>query len=419
MPARFDWAVPTILGNNDEPVNGADAATKLYVDNALANVSGEQIANGTTVLGIPTANGAIVANIAAVDALSINSNGTATTVTLGTSTIVGEAGDLTLAGEVIVDSTGNGALLPVANVTQTLGSSSLRWQEVWANRTTATVANASTINVDIINANAVLTDTIRNGNSNIFIDENSTIKMQVTGGANTFEFREAAGTGFAELYTPTNLVLSSGNVELPTGNLGLSAGRFTLFDISQMKIDGGITPVAQGYVPVTGTANGIMDWLPMGARTELTCGATTVNANSTGTIGWTIVRNDIGLTFSTLLGTPNAQITSTYAGNLALLFNWQVVWSSPATMTGTRRAAIRENSNNQDVIVGAQLAANQPIILQASTMIYLSDNSGGVDFSVENYGADTAQYGGAVSPTSDWFLAPSTKCVITLLGKLP
>ena len=420
MPARFDWVTPTILGNNDLPVNGTDAATKQYVDDALANVSGDQISNGTSSMSIPTADGTINASVGGnANIFIISGDSTSTTVTLNTSTISGRGNGVTVAGQLVVDSSGSGAVLPAANTTQTLGNTDLRWQEVWANRTIATIANASTINVDIMNANTVFTDTVRNGNSNIYIDENSTIKMQVTGGANTFEFRENSGTGFAELYTPTNLLMTSNNIELPTGNLGLSAGNLNLFDIGQLQIDGGVTPVAQGYVPVTADANGVMGWLPLGARTELTCGVTTVNPNSTGLIGWTIVRNDIGLEFGTQAGVPNAVITSSFTGNLALMFNWQVVWSSPSTMTGTRRAALRENSNNQDVIVGQQLAAGQPIILQATTMVYLSDNSGGIDFNVENYGTDAAQYGGAVTPTGDWFLAPSTRCVITLMGKLP
>ena len=48
MAARFDWAVPTVLGNNDEPTLAGDSATKNYVDQKLGNVTiSDNIIQGT------------------------------------------------------------------------------------------------------------------------------------------------------------------------------------------------------------------------------------------------------------------------------------------------------------------------------------------------------------------------------------
>jgi len=62
MAARFDWAVPTILGNADEPVLDTDVATKAYVD--ANSGGGNSIVNGnTSVVANPT-NVKISANVA-------------------------------------------------------------------------------------------------------------------------------------------------------------------------------------------------------------------------------------------------------------------------------------------------------------------------------------------------------------------
>lgn len=98
MPARFNWAVPTILGNEDPPVLPTDVATKGYVDSVVGtgsaisngNSSVEVIAldgnvnvavDGNTVAVFNSDGANIIGNITAdnlgnVSALSLNGNST-------------------------------------------------------------------------------------------------------------------------------------------------------------------------------------------------------------------------------------------------------------------------------------------------------------------------------------------------------
>jgi hypothetical protein len=325
MAATFNWAVPTILGNNDEPVQATDAATKDYVDNALANVSGSSISNGTSNVSIESADGGVNFNLS------------------------GNVGTLVIAKE------GNNN----ANIISSGGGNIL------------------------ITARNLIPD------GNLTVAGNASAGNISTGGA-------LSVTGNA----------SAGNIS--------TAGNITVAGPSSLIIPGG----AVGDVLSTDGAGNI-SWLNIGAVSQFAGASQAVGANSTVTISWSVVnRNDIGLTLSTIGGTANGSISYTGAGTLVLGITWRVVWNTPTTQTGARRAYIRENSNNKDVITAGPITGIPCIVQQTTTILTLSSTSGGIDIGCENYGSDSCTVGGATTPTSDFYLAPSNLCTITLLGKI-
>ena len=325
MAATFNWAVPTILGNNDEPVQATDAATKDYVDNALANVSGSSISNGTSNVSIESADGGVNFNLS------------------------GNVGTLIIAKE------GNNN----ANIISSGGGNIL------------------------ITARNLIPD------GNLTVAGNASAGNISTGGA-------LSVTGNA----------SAGNIS--------TAGNITVAGPSSLVIPGG----AVGDVLSTDGAGNI-SWLNIGAVSQFAGASQAVGANTTATISWTVVnRNDIGLTLSTIGGTANGSISYTGAGTLVLGITWRVVWNTPTTQTGARRAYIRENSNNKDVITAGPITGIPCIVQQTTTILTLNSSSGGIDIGCENYGSDSCTVGGATTPTNDFYLAPSNLCTITLLGKI-
>jgi hypothetical protein len=167
MAARFDWAVPTILGNNDEPVLGTDVATKAYVD--ANSGGGNSIVNGNT---------SVIANPANV----VFSAGRANNFTFGhepEGTILYFEQDVGVNSfiQTIPGTSGlnicNGLTVTLNSVEpfsgdETLGSPSLRWDNVYADNidVLGTIV-AATGNIGNINANTIIANTINTSGGNI------------------------------------------------------------------------------------------------------------------------------------------------------------------------------------------------------------------------------------------------------------
>jgi hypothetical protein len=359
MAARFDWAVPTILGNNDEPVQATDAATKDYVDNALANVSGSSISNGTSNVSIESADGGVNFNLSGnVGTLVIAKEGN------NNANIISSGG-----GNILITARN---LIPDGNLT--------------------VAGNASAGNISTGGA--------------LSVTGNASAGNISTGGALSVTGNASAGN------------ISTGGALSVTGNASAgnisTAGNITVAGPSSLIIPGGTI----GDVLSTDGAGNI-SWLNIGAISQFAGASQAVGANSTVTISWSVVnQNDIGLTLSTIGGTANGSISYSGSGTLVLGITWRVVWNTPTTQTGARRAFIRENSNNKDVIVAGPITGIPCIVQQTTTILTLSSTSGGIDIGCENYGSDSCTVGGATTPTSDFYLAPSNLCTITLLGKI-
>jgi hypothetical protein len=383
MAARFDWAVPTILGNADDPVLDTDVATKAYVDAAAG--SGNSISNGNSAVAIATVDGNV-------------------TITANTTHawVFDDSGNLTLpaTGELVVTSgiVGSGAS-PAPYLS---GFSSLGAVTVTA---TGNVAGGNLTTAGAV----VATGNITGGNLNVTGNIVDTGALSIITGANGNISLSPNGTG---IVTASGAFTATGNI---TGGNISTAGNLTLAGASSLRIPGG---TAGDTLATDG--NGNLTWLNLGAVTKLTSGTDTtgysVSANSTIVLPWDIVTNDIGLVLAPQGQTQNAIIRNVSGRTLVLGVTWRVVWNIPTNPTGSRRVALRENSNNKDVQINAPVSGQPVIISSSTTIVVMPSGSGGIDFLCENYGSDQCGVGGDATPTGDYFFGPSNEATIVLLA---
>ena len=323
-------AISNITGAN---VTGAVAYATTANSVAGANVSGAvnlanyaSVANsvaGSNVSGaVNLANYASVANSVAganitgtvanaTYALTSGSSNTAGTVTTNAQpniTSVGTLTGLTVAGNI----------LPNANVTYNLGSSTQRWKDLYLSGNTIDL-NGSTISSDangitltnplggtftVVGTGSSNTATVVNGNSSIVIQANSEIDFNVTGTSNI-------------VVISSNGIATSANANI-TGNL--TAG----------NISTGGTLVATGNI--TGgnlkTSNGVYS-----ATANITGNLTTGNAN----LGNTATANYFAGNGSALSSITGANVTGTVANAT------YAVSSGSATTAGTVTTASQPN----------------------------------------------------------------------------
>ena len=323
-------AISNITGAN---VTGAVAYATTANSVAGANVSGAvnlanyaSVANsvaGSNVSGaVNLANYASVANSVAganvsgavanaTYALTSGSSNTAGTVTTNAQpniTSVGTLTGLTVAGNI----------LPNANVTYNLGSSTQRWKDLYLSGNTIDL-NGSTISSDangitltnplggtftVVGTGSSNTATVVNGNSSIVIQANSEIDFNVTGTSNI-------------VVISSNGIATSANANI-TGNL--TAG----------NISTGGTLVATGNI--TGgnlkTSNGVYS-----ATADITGNLTTGNAN----LGNTATANYFAGNGSALSSITGANVTGTVANAT------YAVSSGSATTAGTVTTASQPN----------------------------------------------------------------------------
>ena len=370
MAARFDWAVPTILGNGDEPVLDTDVATKAYVDAAAG--SGNSISNGNSAVAIATVDGNVI----------ITANTTHAWVFDG-------SGNLTLpaTGELVVTSgiVGSGASpAPYLSGFSSLGAVSV-----------------------------TATGNITGGNLNVTGNIVDTGALSIITGANGNISLSPNGTG---IVTASGAFTAAGNII--GGNMSTS-GTITVSGPSSFKIPGG---TAGDLLSTDG--NGNISWLNIGATTIITSnpGGTfanagySVSANSTIVLPWDFQQNEIGLVLSNSGATERAVLSNPSTRTYVLGISWQVVWNLPTNPTGSRRAALRENSNNKDVQIAGPVVGQPAIVQSSTTIVTLPPTSGGIDWLVENYGSDQCGVGGRVNPVGDYFIPPSTRATIVLLA---
>ena len=422
-------AISNITGAN---VTGAVAYATTANSVAGANVSGAvnlanyaSVANsvaGSNVSGaVNLANYASVANSVAganvsgavanaTYALTSGSSNTAGTVTTNAQpniTSVGTLTGLTVAGNI----------LPNANVTYNLGSSTQRWKDLYLSGTTIDL-NGSTISSDangitltnplggtftVVGTGSSNTATVVNGNSSIVIQANSEIDFNVTGTSNI-------------VVISSNGIATSANANI-TGNL--TAG----------NISTGGTLVATGNI--TGgnlkTSNGVYS-----ATANITGNLTTGNAN----LGNTATANYFAGNGSALSSITGANVTGTVANATYAVSSGSATTAGTVTtasqpnitsvgtltslsVSGTGSFGANVNMNNQwinnvgypslttdvatkayvDTMVSSGIAYHQPV--QVATTTTLAIATGGTTAYVEPNGAGTG-IGAYISTTGTY-----------------
>ena len=189
----------TVTSNAQPNITSVGTLISLDVTgNVTANNFIGTFANGTSNVSIPIANGNI----------DINANGNKTLVVTGSNLIV------------------KGDLLPEANITYNLGSTTQRWKDLYISGNTIDL-NGSTITSDangitlanplggtftVIGQGASNTASIVSGNSSIIVDENSNVNISVAGISNV-----------VVVYTDGLLVNGNANItaNLTSGNANL------------------------------------------------------------------------------------------------------------------------------------------------------------------------------------------------------
>jgi len=265
-----------------------------------------------------------------------------------------------------------GNLLPSANITYDLGSSTQRWKDLYLSNNTIYLGNST---ISGANGNITLTNTtggalivagnstvstIENGNSNISINANANITVSINGTSNVAVFSSntfnvngnvvANGVKTDNLYyangnpwdlqqpagsntqiqfnnssefgasanltfnSSTNLLTVTGNITATNANLGNAATANYLF-----AIEGSLT-LANGVIAVSGNTGGIFSStltdLNIGLVANVVMGSPTGNVTVQGNL-----KSNGGVTGTTLTGTltTNAQPNVTSVGTLANL----------------------------------------------------------------------------------------------------
>jgi hypothetical protein len=266
-----------------------------------------------------------------------------------------------------------GNLLPSANVTYDLGSSTQRWKDLYLANNTIYLGN-STIsgangNIELTNsgggtftvAGNSTVSTLENGNSSVSINANANITVSVTGTSNVVVFSPNAVSVTGNVVTTgiktdnyyyangqpldvggnpagsntqiqfnnsnefgasanltfnssTNLLTVTGNIAANNANLGNAATANYLF-----ATEGSLT-LANGVIAVSGTTGGIFSStltdLNIGLVANIVMGSSTGNVTVQGNL-----KSNGGVTGTTLTGTltTNAQPNVTSVGTLSNL----------------------------------------------------------------------------------------------------
>jgi hypothetical protein len=237
--------------------------------------------------------------------------------------------------------------------------------------------------------------------------------LSIITGANGNISLSPNGTG---IVTTSGAFTAAGNII--GGNMSTS-GTITVSGPSSFKIPGG---TAGDLLSTDG--NGNISWLNIGATTIITSnpGGTfanagySVSANSTIVLPWDFQQNEIGLVLSNSGLTERAVLSNPSNRTYVLGVSWQIVWNLPTNPTGSRRAALRENSNNKDVQIAGPVAGQPTIVQSSTTIVTLTPGSGGIDWILENYGSDQCGVGGRVNPVGDYYIPPSNRATIVLLA---
>jgi hypothetical protein len=266
-----------------------------------------------------------------------------------------------------------GNLLPSANVTYDLGSSTQRWKDLYLANNTIYLGN-STIsgangNIELTNsgggtftvAGNSTVSTLENGNSSVSINANANITVSVTGTSNVVVFtpntisvtgnvvttgiktdnyyyangqpldvggnpagsntqiqfnnsNEFGASANLTFNSSTNLLTVTGNISANNANLGNAATANYLF-----ATEGSLT-LANGVIAVSGTTGGIFSStltdLNIGLVANIVMGSSTGNVTVQGNL-----KSNGGVTGTTLTGTltTNAQPNVTSVGTLSNL----------------------------------------------------------------------------------------------------
>lgn len=225
MAARFDWAVPTILGNADEPVLSTDVATKNYVDTKPVP-SPTSIANGNTSVVANPSNVMISAGRANNFTFLHEPEGsilyfeTDVSVNSFIQTLPGASGlnfcdGMTVSLDAVEPYSGN----------ETLGSDGLRWDNIYGDGLDILgTAIIGTGNIATINANVITANIVNSSGGNITANRaNANVVTANTVTANTVSFSKMYQTNvYGRLVSVEKTVAANTQIVLPWATDGIN-----------------------------------------------------------------------------------------------------------------------------------------------------------------------------------------------------
>ena len=397
-------SISSITGAN---VTGAVPYATVANSVAGANVSGAvNLANYASVANsVAGANvtGAVANATYANTAGNANTAGTVTTNAQPNITSVGTLTSLTVAGNI----------LPNANVTYNLGSSTQRWRDLYLAGNTIDL-NGSTISSDangitltnplggtftVVGTGAANTASINNGNSSIIIQPNSEIDFNVTGTSNIVVVSSNGITTSANANITGNLTagnISTGGVVSATGNV--SGGNITTVGVVSAtgNITGGNLTTANGVYSATANITGNLTSGNANLGNVATANYFVGNGSSLSSItGANVTGTVANATYAVSAGSATTATSATTAGTVTTASQPNITsvgTLSSLNVSGTGSFGANVNLNNQwinnvgypslntdvatkayvDTMVSSGIAYHQPVAVATTTTLAIA-----------------------------------------------
>ena len=397
-------SISSITGAN---VTGAVPYATVANSVAGANVSGAvNLANYASVANsVAGANvtGAVANATYANTAGNANTAGTVTTNAQPNITSVGTLTSLTVAGNI----------LPNANVTYNLGSSTQRWRDLYLAGNTIDL-NGSTISSDsngitltnplggtftVVGTGSANTASINNGNSSIIIQPNSEIDFNVTGTSNIVVISSNGITTSANANITGNLTagnISTGGVVSATGNV--AGGNITTVGLVSAtgNITGGNLTTANGVYSATANITGNLTSGNANLGNVASANYFVGNGSSLSSItGANVTGTVANATYAVSAGSATSATSATTAGTVTTASQPNITsvgTLSSLNVSGTGSFGANVNLNNQwinnvgypslntdvatkayvDTMVSSGIAYHQPVAVATTTTLAIA-----------------------------------------------
>jgi hypothetical protein len=439
MAARFDWAVPTILGNADEPVLDTDVATKAYVDASGGNTG--NITFDQSTIESDQSNAFINFNSANTGVLALGTNNAANVV------VVADAGNVN--SRWTFDTTGNLTLpASTSSINYANGSPYGGGGSSITNGNSSVVVNPSNVRISAnavnnfqfgtdtqgtilsLNPNNSSVQNIRaiNQVSGIGINESALFTFdgifpydgpEILGNA-TMPWNSITAYGIVSLgnITTDGFVSNTSNITTMTANTA---------NITTLNTTGGNINANTANITTLNTTSGNINANTFTANSvstpklfqnntvgQFTCGETAVAANTTIVIPWangTVTSTDFN--FISVGGVPTGGVRNISTDTLVVSVTGSILWNQNSNTQATRITTIYLNDTiqviEQDAIPTGSNYAGQSF----STVMLLAPNQY-VSVTARNDSGGSANVGGAISGIIS---APTNKLNITVLAR--
>ena len=458
MPARFNWATPTILGNEDPPVLPTDVATKAYVDSAIG--TGSEISNGNSSVQVVALDGnvnvAVDGNTVAVfNAEGANIIGNITADNLGnvsTLSLSGNGSQLLYGNGVFANNFGNVSIINLDGN----GSNVLRGNGIFSadSGTVSNISNGPNARVDTFISNNHVVFTAGRGNNFTFLHEpggsivyferdlGTTMFIQAEASAPGLNFCDGTYATISGLF-PYGVNSRLGDSVLPWASI--NAGSAT---INQNATINGTATIATANVTsnlnvlgnivfssniasaninqlrsttanltTANVGNAILPsiYLQNNLQQYQSIDAQPIGSGAGGTVAWANasiqqLANDFEIVG--VSGQLNGAIRNKSLDSFIVMINATVTWNTVGT-GGTRRAILYRN----DQVASAQSQsppADDTWLTQEINSVFEMPPGTSTQLSVFNTGSTSAQING---PIIGLWSAPTSRLNIVILSR--